>query len=270
MPNETPEQAKDNTWRAAIIGAVAASAVGLVIVWTGLLGKFLVSDSVRNDIVRQLSVDEALVARLENSAKLRGPRGDTGPQGSQGPIGPSGSPGPAGPQGPVGPRGDQGQMGPQGQTGTQGPQGLGGPAGPPGPVGPKGVDALSSNQIVALIRSTVGDMSAMYFATVKGEARLPAPRGTTTADWTLVVLPLSVGRQPAIGSGFRSELPSNYQPGADIASRYLDQVVCFGHVAGPSEWVIVAEQVLSGVPVLQADRKLGIDVCCLLLAPNRK
>src|SRR5262249_24840977 len=161
-----------------------------------------------------------------------------------GPAGAVGPQGPAGPQGPVGPRGEQGPAGPQGLTGTQGPQGLGGPQGPPGPQGPKGVDALSADQIALLIRDIVRGMSAMYFGTVNGEARLLAPRGTTTSDWTLIVLPLSVGRTPTIGDGFRTELPPNYQPGNDIASRYLDQVVCYGRPSGPSEWVIVAQQIL--------------------------
>lgn len=49
--------------------------------------------------------------RLQESSKVTGPQGETGPQG------PQGIPGPQGPQGEVGPQGPPGVQGPKGDTG---------------------------------------------------------------------------------------------------------------------------------------------------------
>lgn len=266
----TEEKPETRAWKAASIGAVTAAAVGLVLSWTGVLGRLLVTDAVRNDVVRQLSVNEVLIARLEGSTKLRGTTGDKGDDGDRGDFGPAGTQGPVGPRGNEGPRGETGPSGPQGPAGPRGDQGPRGVEGPRGQVGPKGVDGPTLAQVRDLVTDVIREMGTMYFGQVDGTAMLTAPRGTTTEDWPLVVLPLSVGRRPSLATGFRRFLPVDYEPGVDVTDRYLDQVTCYGRRVSDSEWEIVAEQVLSGVPILQPDIYLGIDVCCLLLAPHRE
>mgnify|MGYP004697956529 CR=1 FL=1 len=64
-----------------------------------------------------------------NLGRVKGGKGDTGPQGIQGKEGPQGKPGPQGEKGDTGP---QGTPGPQGEKGDTGPQGI------PGPKGEKG------------------------------------------------------------------------------------------------------------------------------------
>jgi uncharacterized protein (DUF2345 family) len=80
-----------------------------------------------------------------NSIRIRGDTGTTGPQGDIGPIGPTGEQGDIGPTGNTGPQGDTGITGPTGPKGDIGPTGhtgpkgdSGGPIGPTGPTGPKG------------------------------------------------------------------------------------------------------------------------------------
>lgn len=70
-----------------------------------------------------------------NVGRIKGPKGDTGPQGEQGPRGPQGIKGEKGDLGPQGFKGDQGERGPQGLKGDRGDVG---PIGQTGPQGAKG------------------------------------------------------------------------------------------------------------------------------------
>ncbi len=70
-----------------------------------------------------------------NVGRIKGPKGDTGPQGEQGPRGPQGIKGDQGERGPQGFKGDQGERGPQGLKGDRGDVG---PIGQTGPQGAKG------------------------------------------------------------------------------------------------------------------------------------
>ena len=259
---------KPVTWKAAAIGALATAAVGILLSWSGLLGHLLVTEAVRADVARQLSTDALLIAQLEASPKLKGPPGSAGEKGPRGDLGLQGRDGPTGPRGNEGRRGETGPLGPQGPAGPRGEQGPRGVEGPRGPVGPKGADGPTLEETRLLVREVIRDMGTMFFGQVDGVATLGAPQGTTTDDWTLVVLPLSVGRRPSLNTSFSRFLSSDYKPGGDVTDRYLDQVTCYGLKKNETEWTIIAEQVLSGVPVFQSDKKMGIDVCCLLLAPH--
>lgn len=83
----------------------------------------LVVGTSAEDITATETVEEIVVAELEQTVFAEAenvPQGPTGPQGPQGDPGPPGDPGPQGPAGPAGPQGDPG---PQGPTGPQGPAG---------------------------------------------------------------------------------------------------------------------------------------------------
>lgn len=81
-----------------------------------------------------------------NVGRIKGPKGDTGPQGEQGPRGPQGIKGEKGDIGPQGFKGDQGDRGPQGLKGDRGNVGPQGATGPQGPKGDKG-DPLTFAQL---------------------------------------------------------------------------------------------------------------------------
>ncbi len=81
-----------------------------------------------------------------NVGRIKGPKGDTGPQGEQGPRGPQGIKGEKGDLGPQGFKGDQGERGPQGQKGDRGNVGPQGATGPQGPAGPRGLQGATGPQ----------------------------------------------------------------------------------------------------------------------------
>ena len=116
-----------------------------------------------------------------------------------------------------------------------------------------------------MIRETLGQMSLAFFGSVDGEATLAAPPGTTTDEWMIVVLPMTAGCLPSLGPGFKTMLPTDYRPGRDVADRYLDQVLCYAVAQNKREWKIIGKQTLSFFPF--RDKVIGLDVCCLLLAP---
>ncbi len=94
-----------------------------------------------------------------NVGRIKGPKGDIGPQGKQGPRGPQGIKGERGEIGPQGFKGDQGDRGPQGIKGDKGEIGPIGKTGPQGPKGDKGdpltFDKLTSEQKKEIANSAV-------------------------------------------------------------------------------------------------------------------
>lgn len=83
------------------------------------------------------------------NGRLRGEKGDIGPQGPTGPAGQQGSQGIPGPQGVQGPKGDTGPQGIQGlkgDTGAQGPQGIPGVKGDTGLQGPQGIQGVKGDK----------------------------------------------------------------------------------------------------------------------------
>ncbi len=80
---------------------------------------------------------EKFTSIINNFDKLKGPKGDEGPQGPKGDIGLQGPKGDIGFQGP---KGDIGLQGPKGDEGPQGPKGDEGHQGPKGDMGPKVIE----------------------------------------------------------------------------------------------------------------------------------
>ncbi|XP_063162103.1 collagen alpha-1(XXVIII) chain-like [Candoia aspera] len=103
---------------------------------------------------------------------LPGPKGNIGRQGPPGALGPPGEgiqgpkgkqgiqgmPGPRGPpgEGLLGPKGDRGTAGERGRKGEKGNMGDPGAAGEPGRTGPKGVQGLTREDIIKLIKEICG------------------------------------------------------------------------------------------------------------------
>ena len=81
-----------------------------------------------------------------NVGRIKGPKGDTGPQGEQGPRGPQGIKGERGEIGPQGFKGDQGNVGPRGPKGDRGDVGPIGKTGPQGEQGPRGIQGATGPQ----------------------------------------------------------------------------------------------------------------------------
>lgn len=81
-----------------------------------------------------------------NVGRIKGPKGDAGPQGPVGERGPQGIKGEKGDLGPQGFKGDQGERGPQGLKGDRGDVGPIGKTGPQGPTGPRGLQGATGPQ----------------------------------------------------------------------------------------------------------------------------
>ncbi|XP_039221352.1 collagen alpha-1(XXVIII) chain-like [Crotalus tigris] len=80
---------------------------------------------------------------------IQGPKGEQGIQGMPGPRGPPG-------EGFLGPKGDRGTAGERGRKGEKGNMGDPGVAGEPGRTGPKGVQGLTREDIIKLIKEICG------------------------------------------------------------------------------------------------------------------
>lgn len=87
------------------------------------------------------------------------------------------------------------------------------------------------------------------------------------SDWDIIVLPLSPGRKPTLGSNPLHEL-SDYSLGKDPMA-VLNWFTCYAEPAGQEEWRIVGKQRLWN-PVFKTNANYGLDVCVLMMAKATK
>lgn len=107
----------------------------------------------------------------------------------------------------------------------------------------------------------------VQFLSTGQDTTIRPPDEGRISDWDIIVLPLSPGREPTLGSNPLHKL-SDYSLGNDPTA-VLNWFTCYAEPAGQEEWRIVGKQRLYN-PLLGTNKDYALDVCVLMMAKATK